>query len=72
MFEKRGPVKTALETAEIPNKLFSIIIKNLEILVYSKYESFKDNIEDLTSRERGKERFKGRDTLCFRELRKKN
>ena len=48
--EKGGLLKTELETAEVLNKLFSNIVNNLEILKYSKYESFIDNIEDQTLR----------------------
>ena len=44
--EKEELVKTELETAEVLNKFFSNIAKNLEISKYSKYESFIDNIED--------------------------
>ena len=48
--EKGELLKTELETAEVLNKLFSDIFNNLEILKYSRYESFIDNIEDQTLR----------------------
>ena len=48
--EKGELVKTELETAEVLNKFFSNIAKNLEISKYSKYESFICNIEDQTIR----------------------
>ena len=48
--EKGELVKTELETAEVLNKFFSNIVNNLEILKYSKYQSFIDNIEDQTLR----------------------
>ena len=80
--EKGELVKTELETAEVLNKLFSNIVNNLEILKYSKYESFIDNIEDQTLRAILKyknhpsiiviqNKFKGRDVFYFRELEKK-
>ena len=46
--EKGELVKTELETAEVLNKFFSNIAKNLEISKYSKYESFIGNIEGQT------------------------
>ena len=44
MFEKGESVKTELETAEVLNKVFFNFVNNLEILNYSKYKSFIDNI----------------------------
>ena len=46
MSEKEEFVKTELEIAEALNKFFSNIVNNLEILKYSEYQSFIDNIED--------------------------
>ena len=74
-------VKTELETAEVLNKFFSNIVNNLEILKYSKYQSFIDNIEDQTLRAILKyknhpgiiaiqNKFKGGDVFYFRELEK--
>ena len=50
-FSEKGEfVKTELETAGVLNKFLSKIVNNLEILKYSKYESFIDHIEDQTLR----------------------
>ena len=54
MFEKGEPVKgkigPELETTKVLNKFFSNTAKNLEVLKYSKYESFVHIIEDQTLR----------------------
>ena len=80
--EKGELVKTELETAEVLNKFFSNIAKNLEISKYSKYEFFIDNIEDQTIRAILKyknhpsiiainNKFKGGDVFLFQRTRKR-
>ena len=80
--EKGESTKTELETAEVLNKFFSNIANNLEILKYSKYESFIENIEDKTLRAISKyknypsiiatqDKFKGADLFLFQRTRKR-